>query len=284
MGDNTAIQWTDATWNPVTGCSKISPGCASCYAETMARRLKAMGLARYRDGFAVRCHPEALEEPLRWRKPRRVFVVSMGDLFHDEVPDEFINDVLSMIDRCPQHVFQILTKRPARMRAILTAGSSKPRANLWAGVTAEDQQRADERIPLLLETPAAVRFVSVEPMVGPVDLTAVRIPGAPSPPFQGNAMHSYRGFGERIDWVIAGCESGPRRRPADLDWFRSLRDQCVEAGVPFFLKQAEDGCRRCGGHEAVCPMCGGEPGPIVKMPALDGRVWDQVPAPGGGAP
>jgi protein gp37 len=319
MGTNTKIDWTDATWNPVTGCTKASPGCARCYAETMATRLKAMGSPRYANGFAPTCHYEALREPLHWRKPRRVFVCSMGDLFHEAVPDAFIDMVWAAMLLSPQHTFQVLTKRPERMRRYLSSdpdttfpntsarytavlkaanvlrGGQRsrltdrltgiavsdpvhfPARHIWLGVTAEDQTRADERIPLLLETPATVRFVSCEPMLGPVLLdngenSWLSCDGRNKSGVAGehvcceaDAVHGECFHG--IDWVIAGCESGTRRRPADLAWFRSLRDQCQAASVPFFLKQA------------AIPEAVGAPRVVRKMPALDGKVWAEIPAP-----
>lgn len=237
----------DHTWNPVTGCSKISPGCAHCYAERMSKRLAGRCGYPADEPFAVTMHPERLEEPLHWKKPRMIFVCSMGDLFHKDVPDEWICQVFNAMRACEAlelgHTFQILTKRPERMRDIcqrlrwdgrglgrlwIAHSADDPGYRLmggkgctglqrvWLGVTAEDQQRADERIPLLLQTPAAVRFVSVEPMLGPVR-------------FQERTA--------KIDWVICGGETGPGARPMHPEWVRCLRDQCQDAGVPFFFKQ-----------------------------------------------
>lgn len=269
MGDKTAIEWTDATWNPVTGCSKVSSGCKHCYAERVFPR--AYGPDRkFTD---VRCHPERLDQPLRWRKSRRVFVNSMSDLFHEDVPDGFIAQVLAVMAVANQHTFQVLTKRPERMRALLAnnemaavlAGGLACYAaqantgirfsqkddgldgicfpNVWLGVSIEDQATAEERIPVLLDTPAAVRFVSAEPLLGPVDLTSLwaqRSDGS----YRWDALTGERshkagsGFGHpRIDWVIVGGESGPKARPMHPDWARSLRDQCVAATVPFHFKQ-----------------------------------------------
>jgi len=301
----TRIEWTDATWNPVVGCAKASPGCARCYAETMGRRLRAMGRPEYQEahdglgwtGRAV-CLPERLGEPLRWRKPRRVFVVSMGDLFHETVPFEFVAAVWGVMAACPQHSFQILTKRPDRMRGwmewqeergeerrlssgivgsgvpfdcivsaslfgateVHRAGGALrwPLPNVWLGVTAEDQQRADERIPLLLQCPAAVRFMSVEPMLGEVDLVRWTRPrwGAVNPLTNLRPLES-----ECLDWCVCGSESGPGARPMRVEWARSLRDQCQRAGVPFFYKQGP-----------------GDHGPApCKMPTLDGRQWAEMP-------
>ena len=268
MSTQSKIEWTDATWNPVTGCDAVSPGCDHCYARAMAHRFA--GRAGYPAApreFDVTLHPERLAEPLRWRKSRRVFAVSMGDLFHHSVPDEFIDRVLAVMAACPQHTFQVLTKRPQRMldylsalyqserwlealwhcgRAVKTEGVLSairgviPLPNVWLGVTAEDQQRADERIPLLLQTPAAVRFVSCEPLLGPVDLTACRKEGVVDVDAMAGTHGVYRphdGTNAKLDWVICGGETGPQARATHRAWARSLRDQCAHAGVPFFFKR-----------------------------------------------
>jgi protein gp37 len=261
----TGIQWTEVTWNPVTGCDVISPGCDHCYARALARRLKAMGQPRYQNdgnpvtsgpGFAVTCHPGALALPGRWRTPRLVFVNSMSDLFHARVPDEFIACVFVAMAATPRHTYQVLTKRPRRMLALLTSdefhfqcwaaaaargldleGTPWPLPNVWLGVSVESgayEWRAD----VLRDIPAPVRFVSAEPLLGPLD--GLDLSG--------------------IGWVIAGGESGPGRRTPDLDWFRSLRDHCTAWSVPFFYKQF-------GG---LTPKAGGR--------LLDGRTWDEMPA------
>lgn len=258
------IEWTDRTWNPVSGCTKISPGCQNCYAERMSKRLAGRCGYPKDDPFKVTVHPERLDEPLRWKKPSRVFVCSMGDLFHPNVPDEFIFKVFNTMTNAQWsfgHKFMVLTKRPERMKMIIQAieadlaeqrkpiknpnGTtthnlvfSFPLQNIWLGVTAENQEQADKRIPVLLQIPAAVRFVSVEPMLGPVDLLkngdilcrcegcmsmAKEHPGSPGL--------------QRIDWIICGGESGHGARPMHPDWARNLRDQCQAAGVPFFFKQ-----------------------------------------------
>lgn len=248
---NTSIEWTDATWSPVTGCTKVSAGCKHCYAEGVAERF--WGERKFTD---VRCHPERLEAPLHWRKPRRVFVNSMSDLFHEDVQAEFIGRVFAVMALCPQHTFQILTKRPQRMADLFAdgivgpvrgwaeqiawertrdAGSnlpanqfrlSWPLPNVWLGVSAEDQATADERIPLLLETPAAVRFLSCEPLLGPVDMRIAAFNGADS-------IERMEG----LHWAIVGGESGPRARPCDVGWIGSIVEQCKAAGVPCFVKQ-----------------------------------------------
>lgn len=228
----TTIQWTDATWNPVTGCTKVSQGCKHCYAERI--------FARPYPGRAftdVRTHEDRLDQPLGWRKPRRVFVNSMSDLFHEDVPDEFIDKVWEIMANAPDHTFQILTKRPARMLA-WTGGVDAgkwpmwllpwPLPNVWLGVSVEDQATADERIPFLLKTPAAVRFVSYEPALGPVDFDCYPVSGCPT-----NWLDSEPG----LDWVIVGGESGPKARPFDVQWARDTIAQCRAAGVPCFVKQ-----------------------------------------------
>ena len=228
MGDTT-IAWTDKTWNPTTGCSKVSQGCKNCYAERIFHR-PYPGRA-FTD---VRCHPERLDQPLRWRKPRRIFVNSMSDLFHEDVPDQFICDVFTIMRDAGVergHVFQVLTKRPERMLAfakryvdIYTA----PQPRVWLGVSVEDQATADERIPLLLQTPAAVRFVSYEPALGPVDFRwgGMSLPDyAPHRPLP------------QLNWVIVGGESGPRARGFRVQWARDTVKQCKAAGVACFVKQ-----------------------------------------------
>lgn len=276
MGDKTGISWTTSTWNPVTGCDRVSPGCDHCYALTLAKRLKAMGNPKYQadgdprtsgPGFGVTVHPAALEIPLRWRDPRMVFVNSMGDLFHDKVPDEFIARVFAIMAHTPRHTYQVLTKRHARMRSLLSSagwqhqlhvaatnqhtGSVQarlaeglpvsygwPLPNVWLGISAEDQHWADIRVPALLGTPAAVRFVSAEPLLGPVDLK----PGRWIPPLGGgpkvNLARPWETPGPSLDWVIAGGESGPGHRPMDPAWLTSLAVQCDETGTAFWCKQA----------------------------------------------
>ncbi len=239
------IEWTDETWSPVTGCTRVSAGCDHCFARRMAKRLAGRFGYPKDEPFAVTLHPSKLDAPLRWRKPRRVFVVSMGDLFHPDVPSIFLCEVFAVMAASPTHTFQILTKRPERMRDWLTRGPDPmwPFPNVWLGVSVEDQDAAEERIPLLLDTPAAVRFVSCEPLLGPVDLDqwTVRdlsecctehMPWLRQPDDPGDGPPS-----GGLDWVIAGGESGPRARPAHPDWFRGLRDQCQAAGVAFHFKQ-----------------------------------------------
>jgi protein gp37 len=235
MGDKSAIEWTDATWNPVTGCTKVSPGCTHCYAERLAARLQAMGNPRYRNGFAVTLHPDQLGLPLRWSQPRRIFVNSMSDLFHEAIPDSFILRVFETMQRAPWHVFQVLTKRAERLARLAPRLPWPP--NVWQGVSVENARYAS-RVAHLQRVPAAVRFLSVEPLLGPI----------PELPLEG------------IGWVIVGGESGPGHRLLDPWWVRGIRDQCLTAGVPFFFKQWGGPTAKSGGR------------------TLDGRVWDQMPA------
>jgi protein gp37 len=238
------IEWTGITWNPVTGCDTISPGCDHCYARTLARRLKAMGQARYQadgnpvtsgPGFAVTCHPGALGMPYRWRKPRLVFVNSMSDLFHARVPEAFIREVFTVMAATPAHTYQVLTKRPRRALRMAAALPWPP--NVWLGVSVENN-RYLHRADTLRTVPAAVRFISAEPLLGP--LGGLDLSG--------------------IGWVIAGGESGHGHRQPDDAWFRDLRDQCAAAGVPFFFKQQGGATPKAGGR------------------LLDGRTHNAMPA------
>lgn len=236
------IAWTERVWNPVTGCTEISAGCKNCYAARMSKRLAGRAGYTVDNPFKVTLHPDRLEQPLRWKKPSRIFVCSMADLFHGDVPMGYISRVFSIVRRCPQHTFLFLTKRPARMRdAVDLFVSDADLPNLWLGVTAENQDAADERIPLLLATPAAKRFVSIEPMLGAVDLKMGNCSHCQKRGNQFHLTHSCevcgRVGGKNLDWVICGGESGPGARPMHPAWARSLRDQCEEAGVPFFFKQ-----------------------------------------------
>jgi protein gp37 len=274
MSDNTKIEWTEATWNPITGCSVISAGCTNCYAMKLAGTRLAhipsrAGLTQPSKAGPVwngqvRLNEEWLDQPLRWKRPRMIFVCAHGDLFHESVPDEWIDRVFAVMALCPQHTFQVLTKRSVRMREYLTnrdscqiaavtmaleeEGTIKegvlamqwPLPNVWLGVSVEDQQRADERIPDLLATPAAVRWLSAEPLLGPVDLATVKHWSACNIPEYGGEGHEFisclRGENS-LDWVVAGGESGPGARPMHPDWARSLRHQCAAADVQFFFKQ-----------------------------------------------
>ena len=267
MSDNSAIEWTNATWNPVTGCSKVSEGCRNCYAEALSLRFgrSAKPWAAQFAAENVVLHPERLGHPLRWREPRMIFVNSMSDLFHELVPDEYIDRVFAVMAKASHHTFQVLTKRPERMLAWQQGDARAPLPNVWLGVSVEDQRAADERIPTLLHVDAVVRFLSCEPLLGPVNLTDV----SPSPIEHYDVLRGhFYGAGRlvrppldhpHVDWVIAGGESGPRHRSMSLDWARGLRDQCSAAGIPFFFKQV-------GGRT---PKAGGR--------LLDGRTWDELP-------
>ena len=218
----TKIEWADEVLNVVTGCTPVSAGCQNCYARRMHGRFSKEPFSE------VKFHPERLDQPLRWLNPRRIFVCSMGDLFHEDVPDEFISRVFGRMRCANQHTFMILTKRPERMRWFIW---NLP--NVWLGVSVENQSTADERIPMLLKTPAAVRFVSVEPMLGPVDLLSIKTSDGDGP----SRELIWIGEGAGIGWVICGAETGPGARPMDPTWARDLRDQCREAHVRFFMKQ-----------------------------------------------
>jgi len=212
MPTKSNIEWTEMTWNPVTGCTKVSQGCKHCYAERMAKRLTAMGSDRYRNGFRVTLHPDLLDVPHKWRQPRVVFVNSMSDLFHEDIPDAFIQRVFATMRDCPQHTFQVLTKRAERLAGLA------PRLpwphNVWMGVSVEDA-RVVNRIGYLQKAPAAIRFLSLEPLIGPLE--GLRLEG--------------------IDWAIVGGESGPRARPMEPEWVKSILRQCRAASVAFFFKQ-----------------------------------------------
>lgn len=324
----TKIEWTEATWNPVTGCSKVSAGCTNCYAEKLSHRFGWTNKP-WNAAFAaenVTLHPERLDMPEKWRKPRRVFVNSMSDLFHEQVPDEFIAQVFDAMRYTPQHTYQILTKRPERMRKWFSKvseweeflslnGTPKsyggsgiivgekrrwPLPNVWLGVSVENQQAADERIPLLLQTPAAVRFLSCEPLLGPVSLDrwfglqdgnewaeclCDEIDESDRPCITCECRKEL-GKKSGLDWVIAGGESGPGARPMHPEWARDLRNQCVAAGVPFFFKQwgqwapflslgKHPGEQTKGlviGDETVWRVGKGNAGRM-----LDGRAWDEYP-------
>ncbi|HVI27491.1 phage Gp37/Gp68 family protein [Hansschlegelia sp.] len=295
MADGTKIEWTDATWNIITGCSVVSPGCTNCYAMRLAgTRHKHLpsraGLTRDTKAGPVwtgevRFNEEWLDQPLRWRRPRKIFVCAHGDLFAEGVPDEWLDRIFAVMALCPQHVFQVLTKRPERMRAYFAGRRNEfgrasdaletisnslsedanqlaadrldyfdsagiCQKNIWLGVSVEDQRRADERIPVLLDTPAAVRWISAEPLLGPINLNAIRedieLHGGGHETRWESCLNGKQfdiwsetdieGF-PKLDWVVAGGESGPGARPMHPDWARSLRDQCAAAGVPFLFKQ-----------------------------------------------
>lgn len=236
MSTNSSIEWTESTWNPVTGCSKISTGCKHCYAERMTKRLVAMGQQNYRNGFKVTLHPHALELPLRLRKPQVIFVNSMSDLFHEEVPLDFIQQVFSVMNRAAHHTFQVLTKRADRLHD-LSDVLPWPE-NVWMGVSVETAMYKN-RIDALRTVPAAVRFLSLEPLLG--DLGDLDLDG--------------------IDWVIVGGESGPGARSMNEEWVLRIKEQCEEQGVPFFFKQWGGVWKKRAGR------------------TLLGRTWDQMPTP-----
>ncbi len=234
MAQTSSIEWTEATWNPVTGCTKISPGCKFCYAERMAKRLQAMGKERYADGFDLTLQPDVVELPLRWKKPRIIFVNSMSDLFHKDVPTTFIQDCFRVMSEASQHTFQVLTKRPERVAEIAEELPWPP--NVWMGTSVENQDYV-WRIRMLREIPAAVRFLSVEPLLGPISRL----------PISG------------IDWVIVGGESGPGARPMKEEWVTQIRDRCLKFEVPFFFKQWGGVNKKRTGR------------------TLEGKTWDQMP-------
>lgn len=237
MATTSTIEWTDASWNPVSGCSKISPGCKHCYAERMAGRLKAMGQKAYANGFEVTLQRHALEVPLRWSKPRTIFVNSMSDLFHEDVPDQYIFEVFDVMRRADWHQYQILTKRPERLLELDARLQWRP--YIWMGVSVESAEYKG-RIALLRRTGACVKFLSLEPLLGP--LVPLVLDG--------------------IDWIIVGGESGPRARPMAEKWATDIRDECQAMGVPFFFKQWGGVNKKRAGR------------------LLQGRTWDEMPVVG----
>jgi len=244
MADRSAIEWTDATWNPVTGCTKITRGCDNCYAERFSERFRGVPDHPFSTGFDLTLRPERLEQPLKWHRPRMIFVNSMSDLFHKDVPQVFIDRVFETMEAADWHIFQVLTKRSSLMRDYLSIryGADCGPAHIWCGVSVEDGQ-ATGRIAHLRSSSAGVRFLSIEPLIGPVG--PIDLSG--------------------IDWVIAGGESGPGARPVHLEWVREIRDQCLAHGVAFFFKQ-------WGG---LRPKSGGRD--------LDGREWSEFPLARGGS-
>ncbi len=236
MSVRSSIEWTESTWNPVTGCTKVSPGCKHCYAERMALRLQAMGLPNYVNGFRLTMHEHMLEHPLNWKRPQMVFVNSMSDLFHQDVPWEFIQKVFDIMRRASWHTFQVLTKRSTRLLE-LNPEIDWP-VNVWMGVSVENKDYLF-RIDHLRRTDAQIKFLSLEPLLGPLPYLDLR----------------------GIDWVIVGGESGPGARPIKKDWVLDIRDQCLAAGVPFFFKQWGGFKRKSAGR------------------LLEGRTWDTMPEP-----
>jgi protein gp37 len=234
MAQNSRIEWTQATWNPVTGCTKVSPGCKHCYAERMAKRLQAMGVPQYRNAFRVTVHPSLVSVPLRWKKPRLVFVNSMSDLFHPDVPVPFIQQVFATMQQASQHTFQVLTKRPENAEQF--AHQLPWPENVWLGTSVEDALHV-HRVKTLGRIPAQVRFLSLEPLLGPLPRLQL----------------------QRIDWVIVGGESGPSARPMEKAWVKQIRDRCLVHNVPFFFKQWGGVNKKRTGR------------------LLDGRTWDEMP-------
>lgn len=268
MSDKTGIEWTDATWNPTVGCTKVSAGCDHCYAETFVNRFAgSKGFPNRFDDMLLR-GDKTLLLPLskKWAAPRRIFVNSLSDLFHDDVPDEYIARVWSIMAEADQHTFQVLTKRPGRMRSFLRKRWPIPLPNVWGGTSVEDDYWAGVRIPVLLDTPLAVRWLSMEPLLGPVTLDRW-MPSEFMTPSQ-----------RSIDWVVVGGESGRDARPMHPDWARSLRDQCVAAGVPFLFKQWGEWGQLGWSVDLT------HSGEMVRMGkknagrVLDGRTWDEYPA------
>ncbi|MGC4105096.1 MAG: phage Gp37/Gp68 family protein [Thermomicrobiales bacterium] len=234
MSTGSSIEWTEATWNPITGCTKVSQGCKHCYAERMAKRLQAMGAQNYRNGFSLTLHPHMLELPKAWKRPRKIFVNSMSDIFHPDVPTEFILEMWDVMLAAPQHQYQLLTKRPERLAEIESLVAWAPQ--IWMGVTVESARHLD-RIDLLRGSGAFVKFLSLEPLLGPLqsmDLTM-------------------------IDWAIVGGESGPKARPLEYEWVIDIRDQCLAQQVSFFFKQWGGVRKKSAGR------------------LLDGRTWDEMP-------
>ncbi|MBN1122446.1 MAG: phage Gp37/Gp68 family protein [Anaerolineae bacterium] len=234
MATKSRIEWTESTWNPVTGCTKVSPGCKNCYAERMAKRLKAMGMEKYRNGFDVTLHPDELERPTEWRKPQMIFVNSMSDLFHEKVPLSFVNQVFAVMREASWHTFQVLTKRSERLLE-LNNDIDWP-DNVWMGVSVENDDYVF-RIDHLRQTGAIVKFLSLEPLLGPIP--NLELPG--------------------IDWVIVGGESGPNARPIKREWVISIHQQCKRTHTPFFFKQWGGTNKKANGR------------------TLEGRTWDEMP-------
>lgn len=238
MAQASSIEWTESTWNPVTGCTKISPGCKHCYAERMAKRLQAMGQIRYRDAFKVTLQPDVMDAPLHWKRPRMIFVNSMSDLFHEEISDEYIAKCFGVMELASQHTFQVLTKRPERAAEL--AGRLPWPKNIWMGTTVENADYL-HRIDSLVKIPAQIRFLSLEPLLGPL----------PKVPLKG------------IHWVIVGGESGPDARTMKSQWVFQIRDRCNETKTPFFFKQWGGVQKKAAGR------------------MLEGRLWDEMPIDGG---
>ena len=319
MADNTGIEWTDATWNPVTGCTKVSPGCDHCYAETFAERWRGTPGHYFEHGFDLRLRPERLTQPLRWKRPRRIFVNSMSDLFHDDIPDDYIAKVFAIMSG-GNHIYQVLTKRHGRMKALLSDPAFRqlvfesrntpywtmpdstwrdwPLPNVWLGVSVEDQKWADIRVPALLDTPAAIRWLSCEPLLGPLELRSHLAGHCPEHDFVGGfCTQRYHPGVQHIDWVVVGGESGSGARPMHPDWVRTIRDHCVLWHRPFFFKQWGEWAQAPSNYGPNVPeharphtqllfsSSSDVDGQIMlrrgkKLAGrqLDGRTWDEYPA------
>jgi protein gp37 len=236
MSFESKIEWTDATWNPIRGCNKVSPGCDNCYAEAFAERFRGVENHPYELGFDIRMVPEKLDEPKKWKKSKRIFVNSMSDILHEQIPDDYILKIFEVMNECDNHVFQVLTKRSKRLSKISAKINWTP--NIWMGVSIENHQYRF-RSEHLAETGALIKFISAEPLLGPIENLPLR----------------------KIDWVIVGGESGKGARKMDLEWARNLRNQCMEKSIPFFLKQLGGATDKKGGNDAK----------------LDGKMWHQYP-------
>ena len=248
MSEHSSIEWTDATWNPIRGCSKVSPGCMHCYAETFAERFRGVRGHPFEQGFDLRLVPEKLAEPFRWKRPRMIFVNSMSDLFHERVAEQYIGEVVRIMNRADWHTYQVLTKRSQRMQTLLSTAfrSLAESPNIWWGVSVENRRHGLPRIDHLRDTPAAVRFLSIEPLLE--DLGTLNLSG--------------------IDWVIVGGESGPGARPMQESWILAIRDQCQSAGIPFFFKQWGGVRKSKGGRILDGRLCNDLPATVQRP------VWD----------
>lgn len=302
----TKIEWADETWNVVTGCTKVSEGCSNCYAERMSKRLAGRYGYPADEPFKVTLHPDKLNEPLKWKKPRRIFVNSMSDLFHEDVPFEFIRNLFSIMYRSSEHIFMILTKRPERMKRFIewfAHKSSYPREykHVWLGVSVENQDAANSRLPILLQIAATVRFASLEPLLGAVDLLSVKfdkyttvnvLEGCGTtnrPGCMGQALPNCRS--NKLNLLIVGGETGPKARPVHQEWVRSLRDQCESAGTKFFFKHWGEYCYPeqmdsdtyrmiDAAHNLAGNSDYNKPFKVGKKKAgreLDGRTWNELP-------
>lgn len=293
--NKTSIEWTELSWNPVTGCTPISPGCAHCYAKRMAKRLAGRcGYPAAPNEFTPTYHPQRLNEPRKIKRPSRIFVASMGDLFHNQIPWEYVVEIFRVMYECPQHIFQVLTKRPLNAQHFMQWAQrykfmQKPLPNVWLGVTAENQEQANKRIPVLLQIPAVVRFVSVEPLLGRLDLTRWLTAttgqhwqeGHPESPYP-ERPGGYTEWWPCLNWLICGGETGPGARYMEREWARSLLAQCLEAKVPFFFKSWGAGVptEEYGSPDAVAEfLLNGERYSHARgaWDRINGRTYQQFP-------